>query len=144
MTKLKMLVAVHLFLLKEDKILLLRRFNTGFMDGKFSVVAGHVESGETYFEAMQREAREEAGIAIADDDLKTIQVMHRKSDTERIDYFFVAEKWIGEIKNMEPDKCDELSWFSLNNLPDNMIPYVQYALEKYEKNEQFTLFGWDL
>ncbi|MDF2535278.1 MAG: hypothetical protein K0R18_1437 [Bacillales bacterium] len=143
MSKLKMLVAVHLFLLKEDKILLLRRFNTGFMDGKYSVVAGHVESGETYFKAMQRETREEAGIDIADDDLKAIQVMHRKSDTERIDYFFVAEKWTGEITNMEPDKCDDLSWFSLKNLPDSMIPYVRHALEKYQKKEQFTIYGWD-
>lgn len=137
-----MFVAVHLFLLKEDKILLLRRYNTGFMDGKYSVVAGHVDSGETYIEAMKREAKEEAGIFISDEDLKAVQVMHRKSDTERIDYFFVAKKWAGQIKNMEPNKCDDLSWFPINDLPDNMIPYVRHAIKMYRKNEQFTEFGW--
>ena len=137
-----MYVAVHLFLLKEDKILLLRRYNTGFMDGKYSVVAGHVDSGETYVEAMKRVAKEEAGIVIADDDIRPVQVMHRNSDTERIDYFFVAKKWDGEIRNMEPNKCDELSWFPLNDLPLNMIPYVRHAFEMYQKEEQFTMFGW--
>lgn len=142
MTKLKMYVAVHLFLLKEDKILLLRRYNTGFMDGKYSVVAGHVDSGETYIEAMKREAKEEAGIVITDDDIRPVQVMHRNSDTERIDYFFVVKKWDGTIRNMEPDKCDDLSWFPINSLPNNMIPYVRHAFEMYQKEEQFTSFGW--
>lgn len=142
MTKLKMFVAVHLFLLKEDKILLLRRYNTGFMDGKYSVVAGHVDSGETYIEAMKREAKEEAGIIITEKDLKPIQVMHRKSDTERIDYFFVANNWVGEVRNMEPNKCDDLSWFPINELPDNMIPYVRHAIQMYHQKEQFTVFGW--
>ena len=36
-------VAVHLFFLRDDQILLLRRFNTGYEDGKYSVVAGHLE-----------------------------------------------------------------------------------------------------
>jgi ADP-ribose pyrophosphatase YjhB (NUDIX family) len=137
-----MFVAVHLFLLKGDKILLLKRYNTGFMDGKYSVVAGHVDSGETYVEAMKREAKEEAGIVITERDLKPVQVMHRNSDTERIDYFFVSEKWDGEIRNMEPTKCDDLSWFPINELPNNMIPYVRHAIEMYKKDEHFTEYGW--
>ena len=102
-------VAVHLFLLKDDKILLLRRFNTGYEDGSYSVIAGHIDGDEDVYNAMIRESKEEAGIIIGVDNLKIIQVMHRKkSYEERIDYFFVCDNWIGIIKIMEPEKCDEL------------------------------------
>ncbi len=137
-----MKVAVHLFLIKEEKILLLRRFNTGYEDGKYSVCAGHIDGNEVYFKAMIREAKEEIGITIDKKDLKTIQVMHRKSSEERIDYFFLCEEWSGEVKNMELEKCDELKWFSLNDLPSNIIPYVAYAIKEYMNQKPFTDFGW--
>src|SRR4051812_27606999 len=60
----KMVVAVHLFLLRDDQVLLLRRQNTGYEDGNYSVIAGHVEGGEEIKAAMIREAREEAGITL--------------------------------------------------------------------------------
>lgn len=57
-------VAVHLFLVKDDKILLLRRSNTGYEDEMYSIVAGHIDGDEDAKTAMIREAREEAGIEI--------------------------------------------------------------------------------
>jgi len=63
------------------------------------------------------------------EDLKVAHVMHRNSGTEenneRVDAFFVAEKWGGKIENRESNKCDDLSWFDLNNLPDNIISYIK-------------------
>lgn len=98
-------VAVHLFLLRNDEILMLRRFQTGYEDGNYSVVAGHLDGGEDVYQAMLREAREEAGIAIKRENLEIVQVMHRKKEEEeRIDYFFSCTEWGSEIKNMEPEK----------------------------------------
>ena len=59
-------VAVHLILKHTGKILLLRRYNTGYEDGNYSVVSGHLEQGETVIQAMIREAKEEAGIDLSD------------------------------------------------------------------------------
>ncbi len=137
-----MVVAVHLFLLRESQVLLLRRYNTGYGDGQYSVVAGHVDGGEEITAAMAREAREEAGIAIALGDLEVVGVMHRRSAEERIDFFLVARRWTGEITNREPDKCDELAWFDLDALPANVIPYVRRALDNYRAGRLFDSFGW--
>ena len=87
----KMRVAVHLFLEEDNKILLLRRYNTGYEDGNYSVVAGHVDGDETVMSAMKREALEEAGIEIQENDLKIVQVMHRKSTDESIEYFLHSD-----------------------------------------------------
>lgn len=139
----KMPVAVHLLLIREDKILLLRRYNTGYEDGNYSVIAGHVDGDEDFKTAMIREAKEEAGITIQRQVIKPIQVMHRKKqDEERIDYFLVADRWDGTIVNMETDKCDELSWFAIDDLPENIIPYIKWAVTQYKEGNQFTLFGW--
>lgn len=143
MSRFKCPVAVHLFLIREEQILLLRRFNTGYEDGNYSVIAGHIDGGETYLEAMMREAKEEAGITIHPAHLRPVQVMHRNSVQERIDYFFTADNWDGEIQNTEPHKCDDLSWYALDQLPDNMVPYVKAAIQHYKNNEAFSHFGWE-
>lgn len=135
-------VAVHLFLIKSNKILLLKRKNTGFCDGMFSVPAGHIDGGETIIEAAVREAKEETTIAINKKDLLFVQAMHRNLEgRERIDFFFEAKKWQGNIKIGEPDKCSKLQWSKLNNLPKNVVPYVEYAIRQYLK-KQLTFFGW--
>ena len=64
MERFKLVVAVHLILIEDGKILLLRRYHTGYEDGNYSVVAGHIDGDESVIKAMQREALEEAGITI--------------------------------------------------------------------------------
>lgn len=135
-------VAVHLFLMREDQVLFLRRFNTGYEDGNYSVPAGHLDGGESVRRAMVREAREELGINIPPDDLVFAGVFHRKSEDERVDFFMVARSWDGAPRNYEPEKCDEVKWFSLDALPENLIPYVRRALEAYSGGEQFVEYGW--
>jgi 8-oxo-dGTP pyrophosphatase MutT (NUDIX family) len=121
----------------------LRRFNTGYEDGNYSVVAGHIDGGEDVYTAMIREAGEEAGITVLREDLTIVQVMHRKTPyEERIDYFFECYTWNGDIRNNEPDKCDELRWVDISALPGNMVDYVEAAIGNYRNGTAFSLFGW--
>lgn len=138
----KFLVAVHLFFLKDEQILLLRRFNTGYEDGKYSVVAGHVDAGETVTQAAMREAQEEIGVLLTPADLQIVHVMNRKSDDERIDFFVIIRRWQGEVTNLEPHKCDDLAWCALDALPPNTIPYVRQAIENYKAGIYYSEFGW--
>lgn len=139
-------LAIHIFFIDGDKVLLSLRKNTGYEDGKYSVVAGHVEAGESIIDAGIREAREEVGVTITPYHFTIVGSMHRKSDDERIDYFAVVEHWSGEIKNCEKNKCGGLHWYSISELPHNVIPYIKTALTKtfIEKKELwYEEFGWN-
>ena len=139
----KLISDVHVFLIKDDhEILLLRRCNTGFADGSYSVVAGHVEADEEITSAAIREAKEEVGIEIQRAHLHVVGVIHRRADEERVSFFLTASTWTGDIVNAEPDLCDDLSWHSLDDLPGNTVPYLKQALRNYQDGTFFDEFGW--
>jgi ADP-ribose pyrophosphatase YjhB (NUDIX family) len=131
-------VTVHLFFFRENQILLLRRFNTGFGDGQYSVPAGHLDGGETVIAA----ARREVGVRIEPKHIHYSSVMHRMEGDERVDFFVNIQKWEGELVNAEPHKCDEIRWTNIEDLPDNTIPYIRRALQNHKDGIKFDEFGW--
>lgn len=136
-----MRVAVHLILEHNNEFLLLRRYNTGYEDGNYSVIAGHLNGNETIKEAMIREDLEEANITIDDKHLKIVGVMHRKDGDESIDYYLYTNKFSGNIRIMEPNKYDDLAFYKLDNLPDNIIHYIKTVLYNYKNNIIFSEYG---
>lgn len=135
-------LAVHLVLIHEDRVLWLRRHQTGWMDGHFSVPAGHVEQGESALEAMCREASEEIGVRCSPADLRHVLTMHRASDTPRVDLFFRAVRWEGTPTNCEPKKCSGLQWAPLTAAPSQAVPYVRRAIDALRAGEAYVEFGW--
>ncbi len=135
----KLYSATYLILIKDGKILLLKRFNTGWQDDNYSLISGHLDGNETVADSMTREAKEESGINIQPDDLKVVHTMHRiTKDREYIDFFLIANQWKGEPKILEPDKCSELTWYPLEQLPQNIIPHVKKAIEYHLNNVAFS------
>lgn len=117
---------------RGDEVLLLERKNSGWMDGWYTFPAGHVEHNESPRTCMVREAREEIGIVVKPEDLRLVHVMSRPdNDPDRIDFYFMAEKWEGEPENIEPEKCGGLVWPPIPSLPDNLIPSLRQALDGY-------------
>lgn len=138
----KMPVSVQILLFNENgEVLLLKRKKTGFGDSKYGFIGGHVEKGENVKKAIIREVKEEIGVEIAENDLKFRNIMNRKvnQDVEYIDFIFIAKKWKGNIRNMEPEKCSELKWCSLNKLPNNILDFEKYIIDN---NKVYLDFGW--
>ena len=134
----KLRVSANLLLIKDNNILLLRRYKTPWGNGKYTVISGHIDGNETIAEAMVREAKEEAGIELEAAHLITVHAMHRIADIECIDFFLTADSWKGEPKNTEPDKADDVRWFSLNDLPHNILPNIKAAIHYYQSHIAFS------
>jgi 8-oxo-dGTP pyrophosphatase MutT (NUDIX family) len=138
----KMIASGYLMLIRNGKILLSRRFHTGYEDGKYSLPAGHIEDDETLTAGTCREIREEIGIILKPSDLRLVHVMHRKHFDIRMDFFFVTDKKGLNPVNLEPQKCDDLVWFPIARLPEKTIPYIREAIHNYRKNIFYSEFGW--
>lgn len=145
--------SVHLLLVRTDRgaqeVLMMRRFNTGYADGNYSVPAGHIDPGESATAAMVREAAEEIGILVHPDDLELVHVMHRRSvgtdctNSERVDFFFEAARQGVTPRNTEPHKCDDLQWFPVTELPPNTVEYVRHAIAYCLISDRYSEQGWE-
>ena len=127
-------VASYAILLQEDKVLLMKRANTGYFDGYYSLPSGHIEVNEFPDQAVIRETKEEIGVDIIDP--RFVMVMY--TDDNYACFFFEVAKWDGEITNCEADKCDDLAWFAMDQLPENLTPEVKSALDSYKKRIRYT------
>lgn len=134
--------AVYTFLIQDNKLLLLRRKNTGWEDGKYGVPAGHLDAHETVTDAALRELFEEAGVTANKEDLEFVNTIHRKSNYYYIDLFFLVKKWSGTPTLHEPEKSDDIQWFPLNKLPKNILEQVKRGFENYQKKILFSELGF--
>ena len=130
-------IAVFLVLtrIKDGKkeVLLQKRCNTGYMDGKYDMAcSGHLEAGESLTMAMVRECEEEIGIQVDPRDLELVSIIHPYQE-DYINVFFTVQKYKGTPKIMEKEKCDDLNWFELDNLPDNTIERIKNVLKNIQK-----------
>ena len=91
--------------------------------------------------AAAREAEEEVGVKIKPGDMTFSTVMHRIEEEERVDFFVHVHRWQGEPFNAEPEKCDDLCWVDIDQLPVNVVPYVRKALENHLTGISFDEFG---
>ena len=107
----------------REEVLLLRRANTHYMDGRWDFAgSGHVEAGETASQALCRELLEETGLVARPRDVTFLHVAHRVKEPTYYDFYFEVRKWTGEPSIREPDKCSAMAWFPLDDLPEDMIP----------------------
>lgn len=138
-----MIASGYALFIKNNNILLLRRKNTGFMDGMYGLPAGHIEENEPLREGTCREIREEVGVSLTPNDITLVHIMHRKGADIRLDFFFMINQWSTEPTNCEVNLCDDLQWFPLNSLPENTIPYIRTAIQQVVEQRLYSEYGWE-
>lgn len=129
-------VASFVLLLRGDETFLLRRANTGWADGMWTIPSGHVEKGETPTEAAIKETKEEAGVIVQAEDLTFVH-SHAVAD-EYINFYFTATKWIGEPHLAELDKCSEVAWVKLGEIPEDTIFQIRALIKSIKNGVHFS------
>lgn len=114
-------IAVNVFVLRGDKLLLGRRKNT-IGDGDWGLPGGHLERMESLTAGAKRELEEETGLKAGK--LSLVHIINDPRTEDNTHYMhvnFLAKDVSGEPELREPNKCYEWRWFQLSALPDNIF-----------------------
>jgi 8-oxo-dGTP diphosphatase len=142
----KVALAVYALLRRDDRVLLLRRAGSGVHDGELSLPAGHVDEGEDALSAVVREVAEELLLDVDADDCALALTGHsapeHPGDDAYVDLFFSVDRWSGEPQVGEPEKCAELVWADPQDLPADVIPFVDEAVRAITSGTGPRLLRW--
>jgi 8-oxo-dGTP diphosphatase len=137
--------AAHLLLFRGSDLLVIRRANPEYLNGFWSLPAGHVEPGETAVDACVRETKEEIGLELTPGQLEFILVQ-QKGDCDgeaRIDFFF--ESHLPSYRQLrlavDPAEVAELRWMTIDRLPEPFAPYVVTALQARARSQRLSFWG---
>jgi 8-oxo-dGTP diphosphatase len=139
------LIDVHLLLVRDGHLLLTRRRDTNpIFDGLWHLPSGKLDAGESALHAAAREADEEIGVIVEPSDLRHVHTLHVNGSgpEPRLGLFFETRRWVGEPTNREPDKCSAVSWFPLDELPEQLIDYPAAGIHAYLTGDPFSIHGW--
>ena len=130
----RVVVDVILLLMRNGRILLRERVNTGYGDGAYEPPTGQLADQETIVETAIRVASAEAGIAIGAENVSLAHVMHDVSGSGRIAFFLTVSGWQGECTS------PGARWFPAGNLPTNMLDRSRVALRNYAEGMRFSTY----
>ena len=116
---------------RSDEVLLGKR-KGDHGGGLWAFPGGHLEHFEEFEDCAIRELQEETGLENIDNykilDYRPSAITNdffHSSKKHYITLFIRAEYKSGEIKNMEPDKCEEWKWFKWDNFPNLLFVPVR-------------------
>lgn len=97
---------------ENNRILCVKR---NYADKKWTIPGGAMESGETTFEALIREVKEESGYIVDPESLKHISTY---VSTHKDDIVFLIKAEVVDREQWNPDgEISEVCFFSQNQLP---------------------------
>ena len=127
-------VGIGVFVIKDNKVLLGKRKNS-HGEGAWCFTGGHLEFGESWEDCAIRETMEETGIKIKNIRFGTAtNDFFEKENKHYVTIFMVSDYDEGELKIMEPDKCEKWDWFEWeeDKLPHPLfIPQQNLLKQKY-------------
>lgn len=101
----------------------------------WNLPGGMVECGESPWEGVVREVREEVGLDV--EVIRLVGVYSKKKNDDVI-FSFVCKKVNGV--EMLTDEADEVAYFSLENLPQNLSPkHVERIIDAIQEKREVVM-----
>jgi 8-oxo-dGTP diphosphatase len=138
----KLAVAVHLMLIDAAGRVLFGQRHASNEGDIWNLPSGYLQAGESVVAALIRRAWTAIGVAVDEQAVELVHVMHASSGGGRVAFFFAVERWTGDPANREPGTYSRVDWFPPSALPYNVVPYCRSALEWVAANYHFSLYGW--
>lgn len=107
----------------------------------YSIPGGHLEQGESFEEAAKREMLEETGVEIFEPVVCSVSnnlLTFAKEGIHSVSINVLAKKFEGEIKNLEPHKCEGWFWVDAKALPMPHFEASENAVQCYLKNSFYN------
>lgn len=104
--------------------------------GHWDLGGGGIEFGESAEDTVRREIREEYGAEVLALEFLGYMDVHREHGGAPTHWISLAFKVLvdtAEIRNAEPDMCDEVRWFSMDDLPEDVHSQLPRFLEQYKE-----------
>lgn len=122
-------VGVAVIISKNGKFLLgKRRGSHG--EGSWCFPGGHLEFNESWEDCAKRETLEETNLSIKDIRFAAAtNDIFQKEQKHYITIFMFAGQISGELKLMEPDKCEKWEWFDWDKLPQPLFIPIQNLIK---------------
>ena len=113
-------LGAFIILLKDHKVLLGKRKNS-YKSGNYGFPGGRLELSESLLDCAKRELLEETGVTALH--LEYLGVIRElQSNYNFIHFGFVCDKYKGNIKVIETNKCESWEFFSPDQIPPNTLP----------------------
>lgn len=127
----------------DEVLLLLRNQHRAFGAGMYTLPGGKVEDNERALRAVQREVKEEVGLDLPENAFSFIHTFHRLgTEGPFIALCFKANITGMKPENMEPKLHDAINFFSINALPQNLLPAHKQLLLCTQQNKTYSEHGW--
>lgn len=129
-------IGVMVLILNPDGEVLLGKRKNAFAAGEYGIPSGHMESGETFMQAAQREIKEETGLVVSEDNLVLFAISNYlviEWNRQYVTFDFVTTIPNQKIIPAEPDKCESWEWYNLDTLPQPLHHPAGRTIKQYQQ-----------
>lgn len=126
-------IGVNALLFNDRGEILLGKRKNSVGAGMYSLFGGHLQAGETIEACIIRELKEELGITVCEHDAEVVNFAYAGIGTPMIEIGVLIKKYVGTPRITEPQYCEDLRYFSLDDLPP-MFEATRLNIELYRRS----------